>query len=323
MKISRKILLAALTALFIAGPALAAQQSFDAWLAHFREEARRKGISQSTINQALTNIQPIARVIELDQKQPEGQKTFAQYKAMIVNPKRIKDGREYFQAYRRELEQVGQKYGVPPQYIVALWGIETNYGSNMGGFNIIPALATLAWDGRRGSYFKMELVNALKIIDEGHITAAKMKGSWAGAMGQSQFMPSSFLAYAVDGNGDGRRDIWDTEIDVFSSAANYLMKNGWKKGERWGRQVTLPANFPENAIGPKIKKSLRNWQKMGVRLPGEKDLPQENTLASVVAPDGVAGEAFIVYNNYDVIMNWNRSTYFATSVGLLADAIAR
>ncbi len=313
-----------LAILFFPVPSLAAQQSFDAWLDDFRGDARRKGISQSTIDLALKNVKSIPRVIELDRKQPEGQKTFTQYRRMIVNPKRIQDGRELLQAYRRELTQVEKKYGVPAQYIVALWGIETNFGSNTGGFDVIPALATLAWEGRRAAFFKKELVDALRIIDDGHISAANMKGSWAGAMGQSQFMPSSFIAYAADGNGDGRKDIWNTEMDVFASAANYLMKNGWRKGERWGRRAELPPGFSENMVGRKIKKSLRNWQKLGVRLEGGADLPDESgILASVVAPDGLEGEAFIVYNNYNVIMDWNRSTYFATSVGLLADAIAR
>ncbi len=306
-----------------AGSAQAASQSFDAWLKGFRAEAARAGVSQATINEALTGIKPIQRVIELDRKQPEGRKTFVQYREMIVNSTRINRGRQMMQRHASQLADVERKFGVAPQYIVALWGIETNYGSNTGGFKVIPALATLAWDGRRGEFFKKELINALKIIDEGHISAANMKGSWAGAMGQSQFMPSSFNAYAVDGNGDGKRDIWNTKKDVFASAANYLKQNGWTEGERWGRRVSLPSGFSENMVGVKVKKSIADWQRLGVRLPNGGNLPTGTMRASVVAPDGVAGESFLVYTNYDVIMDWNRSTYFATSVGLLADALAR
>lgn len=296
--------------------------SFDTWLQGFRGEALRSGISQKTVNEALGNVRPIQKVIDLDKKQPEWKKTFTDYRKMVVNQKRIQDGRELVQAYKRELSAVERKYGVPPQFVVALWGIETNFGSNTGGFKVVPALATLAWEGRRGKFFKKELINALKIIDAGHISAANMKGSWAGAMGQNQFMPSSFNAYAVDGNGDGRRDIWDTEIDIFSSTANYLVKNGWKSGQRWGRRAQLPQGFNKNLVGPKIKKPLSAWAQMGVRLYGGGALPRDNMMASIVAPDGVAGEAYIVYNNYQTIMAWNRSTYFATSVGLLADRIA-
>jgi len=321
----RAILMAlAVLLMFSALPALAQTQSFDSWLKNFRAEAAQAGITQRTINAALTGIQPKNRVIELDRKQPEGKKTFAQYKQMIVHPTRIKKGRQMLRENFSLLDRVEKQYGVPKQYIVALWGIETNYGTNTGGFDVIPALATLAWEGRRAEFFKKELINALKIIDGGHISAANMKGSWAGAMGQSQFMPSSFNAYAVDYSGDGRRDIWGTRADVFGSIANYLKSVGWKPNERWGRRVILPANFSSSLEGRKIKKPLSYWASMGVKTYSGNNLPKENMMASIVAPDGVnSGEAYIIYDNYRTIMDWNRSTYFATSVGLLADAIAK
>ncbi len=225
--------------------------------------------------------------------------------------------------HKNDLLWVEKKFGVQAQYIVALWGIETNFGSNTGGFKVVDSLATLAWEGRRADFFKGELIKALKIIDEGHISAADMKGSWAGAMGQCQFMPSSFFNFAVDANGDGHKDIWNTKIDVFASAANYLSKSGWNYGERWGRRVVLPKNFPENLIDRNLTKPLSYWAQQGVKLPDGAPLPSENMSAAIVAPDGTAGEAYIVYNNYQTIMKWNRSTYFATSVGLLADAIAQ
>lgn len=309
--------------IILLSPQISKAESFEAWLSGFRAEAAHKGISQRTINAALTGIRPIQKAIDLDKKQPEWKKTFVDYRKMIVNPTRVKTGREMMQAYRRELTAASNKYGVAPQYIVALWGIETNYGANTGGFKVIPALATLAWDGRRRTFFTKELINALKILDAGHISVAEMKGSWAGAMGQSQFMPSSFNAYAVDGNGDGKRDIWNTEADVFASAANYLHKNGWTTGQRWGRRAQLPHGFQKALIGPKIKKPMSFWRAQGVKQYGGAPLPSDNITASIVAPDGIGGEAYIVYNNYQTIMDWNRSTYFATSVGLLADAIAR
>lgn len=303
--------------------AIAQTQAFEDWLSNFRVEAARQGVSQNTINAALTGIEPRQRVIELDRKQPEWKKTFVQYREMIVNQTRINKGRQMIRDHFQALDEVEKKYGVPKQFIVSLWGIETNYGSNTGGFKVVPALATLAWEGRRAEFFTKELMNALKIIDAGHISAANMKGSWAGAMGQNQFMPSSFNAYAVDGDGDGRRDIWGTKKDVFASTANYLKKVGWKTGERWGRRVQLPAGFSENLVGPKTKKPLSFWASQGVRKFGGAPLPNENMMASIVAPDGVTGEAYLVYNNFQSIMRWNRSTYFATSVGLLADAIAQ
>ncbi len=316
------LLVIAVVLMFSAFPAFAQTQNFDVWLKDFRVQASNAGISQRTINAALTNIQPKQRVIELDRKQPEGRKTFAQYKKMIVHPTRIKTGRKMLRENYQLLQQVENQYGVPKQYIVALWGIETNYGTNTGGFDVIPALATLAWEGRRAEFFEKELINALKIIDDGHISAANMKGSWAGAMGQSQFMPSSFNAYAVDATGDGRRDIWNTRADVFASIANYLKTVGWKPNERWGRRVDVPANFPSNMEGRKIIKPLSYWSSMGIKTHGGGALPQEDMQASIVAPDGLTGETYMIYDNYRTIMDWNRSTYFATSVGLLADAIA-
>lgn len=302
----------------------ASSQDFSSWLSGVKQEAAQKGISQNTINTALNNVTPIPRVIELDRKQPEGKLTFAQYKERVINDARIRKGRILYQDHRAELEKAAQKYGVPAQYIVALWGIETSYGENTGGFSVIQALATLAHDGRRSDFFRSELFNALKIIDAGHIKHYDMKGSWAGAMGQNQFMPSSFHNFAVDGNNDGRRDIWTSLPDVFASTANYLSKSGWIEDEKWGRAVRLPQGFPKSLTGTDTQKSLSAWKNMGITLSNGEPLPtQPNLQASIVTPDGLGGPAFLVYNNYRVILKWNRSTYFATSVGLLADAIAQ
>ncbi|MCB1563568.1 MAG: lytic murein transglycosylase [Alphaproteobacteria bacterium] len=301
-----------------------ASESFESWLSGVKAQAKREGVSDKLLDVAFEGVQPIPRVIELDRKQPEGHMSFAQYKDRVITQARIKKGRVLLQNHRAELDRAAAQYGVPAQYIVALWGIETSYGDNTGGFGVIPALATLAYDGRRSEFFRKELMGALQILEEGHIEPAKMKGSWAGAMGQNQFMPSSFHTFAVDGNGDGRRDIWTSLPDVFASTANYLHRSGWKEEERWGRRVQLPENFPKSLTGLETRKSLQAWKGMGVTLPGGDALPVAAGMdASVVVPDGLGGEAFLVYDNYRVIMKWNRSTYFATSVGLLADQIAR
>ncbi len=304
-------------------PALAAQ-NFDAWLDGVRQEAKQKGISEQTIQIALAGIKPIPRVVELDRKQPEGSMTFAQYYDRVINDQRVKQGRYEYKKNRDKLEVAAKKYGVPAHYIVALWGIETNYGGNTGGFKVVPALATLAHDGRRSSFFRSELMNALKILDEGHISAQDMKGSWAGAMGQNQFMPSSFHSFAVDGNNDGKRDIWGSLPDVFASTANYLSRSGWKEDQRWGREVSVPKGFPKALEGKGTKKSIDEWSKLGVTLPSGGKLPTAAGLkASLIAPDGLGGRTFLAYDNFRVIMKWNNSTYFATSVGLLADQIAQ
>ena len=299
-------------------------QSFENWLSSFKTEAISKGIDQSILDAAFADVSgPIARIIELDRKQPEGTMTFAQYKRRVISQARIEQGRRMYRQHRNALEAAARQYGVPANYIVALWGIETSYGNNTGGFGVISALATLAYDGRRSAFFRSELLNALKTLQQGHIDPARMKGSWAGAMGQNQFMPSSFNAYAVDGNNDGRRDIWTSLPDVFASSANYLSKHGWKEDQRWGREVKLPSNFPPSLASLDIKKSLNEWKDMGIRLPSGAAIPTAPGMkASVVLPDGINGPAFLAYDNYRVIMRWNKSTYFATSVGLLADSIS-
>jgi membrane-bound lytic murein transglycosylase B len=300
------------------------QKDFKVWLKEFKQEAVEKGISRTTVDRALPDtIKPIDRVLELDRAQPEGKTKFEDYLKKTVTPDRIQNGRNKAAGYRGLLNRVSESYGVEKQVIVALWGIETSYGRNTGGFDVVTALATLAYDGRRGSYFREELLKALKILQEGHISHARMKGSWAGAMGQSQFMPTSFFKFAEDYNKDGRRDIWGTEADVFASAANYLSSSGWKKGVPWGRKVSLPAHFDPGLLGVNNSYTLQFWHDKGVRLPdGKSSVPFEGEYqASVVQPGGAGTPAFIVYDNYRVIMKWNKSSYFATAVGLLADSI--
>lgn len=299
-------------------------ESFEAWLYQMRGKASRAGISETTINAAFQGIKPIERVIELDRKQPEGRLTLAQYIDKIVSQDRIKKGRALYKKHYNTLQKIEAKYGVQAEYVVALWGIETNYGGFTGGTKTLSALATLAHEGRRRDFFTKELINALTIIDQGHITARDMKGSWAGALGQNQFMPSSFLAYAVDENNDGKKDIWATLVDVFGSSSNYLSKSGWHGDERWGREVVLPnKGISQSMIDIKKEKPLSYWREKGIKTTSGQPIPVvEGMNASLIQPDGTGNKAYLVYNNYKVLLKWNRSTYFATSVGLLAEAIA-
>ena len=317
----KKILILAISLLISTQASAGDQASYDLWVNQFKQKARAQGISQTTLNAAFQGTKFLPRVIELDRKQPESKITFDTYKDRIVSQQRINQGRHELKKHWNILNEIGSAYGVQPQYIVALWGIETNFGSNTGGFDVIDSLATLSYEGRRSEFFGKELMEALKIIDNGHITAAQMKGSWAGAMGQSQFMPSSFNAYAQDYNKDGKMDIWNTQADVFASAANYLARSGWKGDEKWGRLVRANA-VTEAMIDRTNKQSFYTWANRGVTLPNGDPLPTADFKAGMVAPDGLTGPKYLTYNNYDVIMKWNRSTYFATSVGLLADAIA-
>ena len=298
-------------------------ESFAEWREGVRSEALDLGISAAIFDTAFADVEPIPRVIELDRSQPEVTLTFDQYVERVVPESRVAKGRKLLAEHRELLEPIGRKYGVPPRFIVALWGIETNFGQYLGGFPVIASLATLAYDGRRSAYFRQELLHALRILEDGHITPEAMMGSWAGAMGQSQFMPSSFVNYAVDHDGDGKRDIWGTQGDVFASAANYLAQAGWRAGETWGRRVALPPGFDHALTGLEVKKTLTEWQALGLRRADGSDLPQADISGSVVLPGGEGGPAFLVYNNYRTIMRWNRSFYFATSVGLLADGIGR
>ena len=310
----------ALAILLFASPGSA--ESFQNWLKNLRAEAAEKGISRTVLDEALAGIQPIPRVIELDRRQPEFTLTFGQYRDRVVPQSRITKGQEKYHANRTLLEEISLKFGVQSRFIVALWGIETDFGRVTGGFKVIPALATLAHDGRRSSYFRGELLNALRILDEGHIAPKDMMGSWAGAMGQSQFMPSSFLAYAVDYDGDGRRDIWTTPADVFASAANYLAKSGWRSDQTWGRRVKLPSDFNTALAKLNVRKLIGSWQALGVRRLDGSDLPVRKLSASIVLPEkGQMSHAYMVYNNYRTTLRWIRSTYFALAVGLLSDGI--
>ena len=312
-----------LTAMLFSGQVLAEPDAkFLEWLEGVRMEARTQGISDAILDKSLANTAPIPRIIELDRNQPESTITFTNYINRIVNATRVRIGRAKLDAHRKILDQVGQEFGVQPRFIVALWGIETNFGQFTGGFSVVDALATLAYDGRRSAYFRGELMKAFKILEEGHIAPEDMKGSWAGAMGQSQFMPSSFLAYARDHDGDGAKDIWNTQADVFASAANYLKNVGWNDDLTWGREVRLPPGFDASLAALDVVKKIGDWQQLGVRRTDGADLPARTIDASIILPGGQGQPAFMIYDNYRATLRWNRSHYFATAVGLLSDRIA-
>ncbi len=319
--VCRRGICGAVAALVLVLPARAETLSFARWLEDLRQDALRHGVSAATLDSALSGIKPISRVIELDRQQPEFTLTFHQYQERVVPKARIEKGKRKLSENRTLLKEIGERFGVQPRFIVAFWGIETDFGRITGGFPVIPALTTLAFDGRRGAYFRRQLLDALTILDQGHIDIARMVGSWAGAMGQCQFMPSSFLAYAVDFDGDGRKDIWNSKEDVFASAANYLSRSGWRNDQTWGRPVKLPQLFDLDLVDLKLQKRLSEWQRMGVRSANGADLPKRDLMASVVLAEGPAGPTFVVYDNYRTILKWNRSTFFAVAVGSLADRI--
>lgn len=309
-------------ALAVLPSAATAQDSFETWLAALRADARGLGISDSTLDAAFAGISPIPRVIELDRDQPEFTQTFWSYLGKRVNDTRIRRGRELLKRHAGLLRQIQSRYGVQARFLVAFWGLETNFGDYMGTFPVVGSLATLAYDPRRSDFFRTELLNALKILEDGHITPTKMEGSWAGAMGQPQFMPSTFVRFAVDHDGDGRRDIWGSLPDVFASASNYLSRSGWQRGETWGREVTLSGSFDFDLSGLNARKSLADWQRLGVRRADGSDLPQVAGMqASLILPAGHRGPAFLVYQNFRTIMVWNRSILYALAVGHLADRL--
>ena len=307
-----------------AGNATAALEgNFYAFLSAVRRDAAAQGIRPTTIERALRNAEFLDHVIELDRKQPERQLTFAEYLEKVVTAERMDNARRHLAENRVLLDGIWRRYSVEPRVIVALWGIESDFGKVMGNYAVVSALATLGYDGRRSSYFRGELISALRIIDQGHIGADNMVGSWAGAMGQCQFMPSTFLGYAVDYDGDGRRDIWNDRADVLASIANFIAHLGWRGGEGWGREVMLPAGFDTRLGGLDERRPTGEWSRLGIRSIDAGPLSGRETEASLVMPDGAGGRAFLVYDNFRTIMKWNKSTYFAAAVGYLADGMAR
>lgn len=298
-----------------------ATQSFEAWLADLRTEALAAGISAATFDLAFAGVQPNPQVSALDLDQPEFERPIWQYLDAAVSEARVTTGRERLAAQRATLERVGGRYGVEPRIIVAIWGLESGYGANVGNNDVIRSLATLAYQGRRRGTFRVFLLQALQILESGEITRDRMVGSWAGAMGQTQFMPAAYLEYAVDHDGDGRRDLWASLPDVFASTANYLSRHGWRTGEIWGLEVALPEGFDYALAEPTLRRSVEEWQALGVRSAAGGSLPPTAGGASVLLPAGHRGPAFMVFDNFRVILRYNNATSYALAVGHLADRI--
>ncbi len=304
----------------LAVPALAQEQSFEEWLLDLRAEAMSRGITRETLDTSFASVEAlIPRVLELDRSQPEFVQTFSGYMRNRLSDARISRGQQMLIEYADLFSRIQAEYGVQPHYLVSFWALESNFGDYTGGFSVINALATLAYDPRRSDMFRTELLTALRIIQEGHIAANSMTGSWAGAMGQCQFMPTTFYNYARDGDGDGRIDIWNSVPDVMTSAANYLSKNGWRGDERWGREVILPAGFDFAHTGTGVRKTVTEWNRLGIRRVDGAPLGNADMLGSIVLPSGAQGPAFLTYQNFRTTMVWNRSTFYAISVGHLAD----
>lgn len=305
-----------------------AAKSFETWLADLRVEAAQRGFTAQTIEQTLGHVALIPRVVELDHQQPEVTLTFDQYLARVVNDARAAKARQHLVDDRQLLGRVARRYGVQPRFIVALWAIETDFGRITGNFPVIDALATLAYDGRRAAFFRQELFNALTIVQSRGISPHQLRGSWAGAMGQCQFMPSTYLAHAVDFDGTNKADIWTSRPDVFASIAHYLSDLGWRADETWGRPVQLPANFDaglvDNVHLDKPPRLLGRWEALGVRDADGARLPRREIPAWLIQPAGPGnGPAFLVYSNYSALLHWNRSLFFATAVGYLADRMGQ
>jgi membrane-bound lytic murein transglycosylase B len=313
--------------LLLSLPVNANEVPFEEYVEGLKRQALEEGIRQQTIEQAFANVTYRPRAIKADQSQPEKKLTLDQYIPRAVPQWKIDKARALYDQHYDDLIKIGHQYGVQPRFIVALWGVESNFGSLTGGYHVIDALATMSYDGRREAFFRKETMAALTILDQGHISVADMKGSWAGAMGQCQFMPSSFLNFAADGNGDGKKDIWTTELDVFASAANYLKQSGWQEEYTWGREVHVPKGLSRDLEGRTDDKAkyLKQWQALGVTRTNGQALPQlENDIqAWLIRPDDENGRAYLVYNNYNVLMKWNRSYYFGIAVSHLADRIVQ
>ena len=308
--------------LFFVNTSFSNDITYDKWLLSLKADALKRGISEATFDIAMNDIVIIPKVKKLDKKQPETQITFNDYYKRTVNNKRVNIGKNKYEKHKNDLLKIAEVYKVQPRFILAIWGIETNYGTYTGSFSVISSLTTLAYQGRRAKFFRKQLLDAIEIVDKGYIELENMKGSWAGAMGQSQFMPSSYLAYAQDFDKDGKKDIWNNHLDVFASIAFYLKSHGWNYSRTWGREVIVPKDFLKLYENSKNKsQTLKYWADNNiVKFNGQK-LPNINLKAYLILPDGNMGKAFLVYDNFFKIKKYNASTYYALSIGILADRI--
>jgi membrane-bound lytic murein transglycosylase B len=317
---TRRFLLASAVPAVLSAPAFASPgDSFHSFLNEVRAEARKAGIRPATLDSAFAGVSVNQKVLDRDHHQPESTLTWARYRDLVITAKRITEGRQAVAVNRALFERVEQRYGVAAGVIAGIWGLESSFGAGTGDFRVVEALATLAWEGRRASFFRGELMAALKILDHGDVAPGKMTGSYAGAMGQPQFMPSSYLRYAVDFEGNGRRDIWTSRPDVLASIANYLAQSGWRPGQTWGQAVTAPPSV--DIQGRDAKRTLSEWAQAGVRPVAGRWAATTDTMAGLVAPDGPNGDTFVVFGNFAAIRRYNPSDYYAVAVGLIGDQV--
>ena len=318
---TRRFLLASTGSAILSAPAFAAQgDSFAGFLNDVRAEARKAGIRPVTLDSAFAGVTVNQKVLDRDHHQPESTMTWTRYRALLITDKRIADGRQAMNANRALFQRVEQSYGVSPGIIAGIWGLESSFGTGTGDFRVVEALATLAWERRRASFFRGELIAALKILDHGDVAPGRMTGSYAGAMGQPQFMPTSYLRYAVDFEGNGRRDIWTSVPDVLASIANYLARSGWRAGQTWGQAVAVPGGL--DIQGRDIKRPLSEWARAGVRPTGGPWAATGETPAALVAPDGAGNDTFMVFDDFNAIRRYNPSDYYAIAAGLIGDRVA-
>ena len=316
-----------LVLLTAAAPAAAQDKNFSEWVADLRAEAlAQKVISPALFDRVFADITPIARIIELDRRQPEFTLSFSGYYLQRVTAERVAEGRALLNEHRALLAEVETRYGVPPEVIVSFWGMETAYGKYFGKYSTVAALATLAYDDRRARFFRKELLVALALLEEGALAPDEYRGSWAGAVGHMQFMPSTYRAWAVDGDGDGRRNLFASLPDAFHSAGAFLQGLGWRRGEPWGEEVILPSDFSAFDLAsvrtpPETRHPRSHWRALGIKRGDGAELPDDNTAAALLLPSGASGPAFLVYENYRRILNWNRSRLYALAVGHLSDQI--
>ena len=310
------------TALVAAGTAQAQDGGFRDCLNNIKADALKQGVPAATVDRAFQGLTPDQKVVDLDNRQPEFSLTYAKYVGGTVSLDRIQKGQQKMAQHRALLDQLQAEYGIPPQYLMAFWGIETNYGTYMGDFRVVRSVATLACMTKRTVFFSNETVQALRILNTNHMTSEQMRGSWAGAMGNMQFMPSTFTKWAVDRDGNGKIDIWNSLPDAFASAANFLRGIGFKPGLPSSEEVMLPQGFPLDQADTTVEKPVKAWASMGVKKMNGGALPAVDAEASILLPAGFRGPAFIIYPNFKAVMNWNRSTLYALSVGILARQIA-
>jgi membrane-bound lytic murein transglycosylase B len=297
-------------------------RDFSDCISDWQQQGQSIGLKPSTIDEVIPSLRHMPKIIGYDRAQPEFTQTFAQYLDRRLTPARIDYGQTLLTQHAEFLSGLTRQYGVPGRYLVAFWGLETNYGSYLGKMPTLSSLATLACDPRRSAYFTEELFAALSLMERESFTPNQMRGSWAGAMGHTQFMPTAYRQYAIDGDADGSIDLWHSQYDALASGANFLKHLGWQAEQRWGREVILPAGFPYQETGLNQRRPLREWAGLGVTTTTGASLPDDELSAAILLPAGHRGPAFVVYPNFDVIMKWNRSESYALAVGLLADQVS-